>query len=221
MAPLKVRKPTAIMFDIVATATKSFFIDQVLFPYIKKNSKAYLAANWENSVIQHDVMLLREAAKKDKSSVKIADASADADTIQRSVCEYVSKALDELKDNEALTQFRFHILFDGYANGHIETPVYTDVAIQIHNWAVDEKIKLYVFSNGWKEATKRYQVFFCKSPTFVSTPHQRALRPMGKPSGAQGPLVRCANERWRLTKEYLIPAEDQPRRHELAHRRPL
>ena len=93
-------------------------------------------------------MLLREAAKKEKSPLQIADASKDTDIIQQSICEYVNKAVDELKDNEALTQFRFHILFDGYAKGLLETPVYTDVAIQIHHWAVDDKIKLHVFSNG-------------------------------------------------------------------------
>ena len=48
MAPLKVRKPAAIMFDVVATTTKSFFIDQVIFPYIKKNAKTYLENNWSN-----------------------------------------------------------------------------------------------------------------------------------------------------------------------------
>lgn len=156
MAPLKVRKPGAVMFDLVATATKSFFIDQVLFPYIKINAKTYMENNWDNDVLQHDIKLLREASKKDKSAPQVADASADADTIRKSVVVYVSKALDELKDNEALTQFRFHVLFDGYAKGNIETPIYTDVAIQIRHWAVDDAIKLYIFSNGWKEATKRY-----------------------------------------------------------------
>lgn len=46
--------------------------------------------------------------------------------------------------------------FDGYKRGKLETPVYSDVAIQIKRWRCDFGIKLYVFSNGWTEATKRF-----------------------------------------------------------------
>lgn len=46
--------------------------------------------------------------------------------------------------------------FDGYKRQRIETPVYSDVAIQIQKWRCDQEIKLFVFSNGWAEATKRF-----------------------------------------------------------------
>ncbi|KPM05227.1 enolase-phosphatase E-1-like protein 1 [Sarcoptes scabiei] len=46
--------------------------------------------------------------------------------------------------------------FDGYNRNKIETPVYSDVAIQIKHWRITQNIKLYVLSNGWVEATKRF-----------------------------------------------------------------
>ncbi|KAH9403770.1 Enolase-phosphatase E1 [Tyrophagus putrescentiae] len=64
--------------------------------------------------------------------------------------------IDHKKDNEGMTLFRFHVIFDGYAKNRLETPLYTDVAVQMHHWVVEDKVKLYLFSNGWKEATKRY-----------------------------------------------------------------
>lgn len=46
--------------------------------------------------------------------------------------------------------------FDAYSRNLLETPVYSDVAIQIQKWRCDQDIKLYVFSNGWAEATRRF-----------------------------------------------------------------
>ena len=152
MAPLKLRKPSAILFDIIGTATKSYFIDQILFPYIRQNCKVYLENNWDNSILQNDITLLREQAKKDQ--FKIPGSNESDDAIQNAVVEYVNRSLE--LDNEALTQFKFHMLFDGYAKNRIETPLYTDVAIAIRHWAIDDHIQLFVFSNGWCEATKRY-----------------------------------------------------------------
>lgn len=51
---------------------------------------------------------------------------------------------------------RFHVWFDGYDKNRLETPIYSDVAIQIQKWRCDMQILLYVFSNGWAEANKRF-----------------------------------------------------------------
>ena len=38
----------------------------------------------------------------------------------------------------------------------METHVYSDVAIQLQKWRCDLQIRLFVFSNGWTEATRRF-----------------------------------------------------------------
>lgn len=142
MAPLKVRKPAAVMFDLITTTTKSFFMDQMLFPYIRKNCKSYLVNNWSNEVLQADVTLLRKAAAADKGAPPIDPPTAEASAQQTSTSRYIIYALDNLKDSEGMTQFRFHIIFDGYNKGHLETPLYGDVALQIHHWTVEDKVRI-------------------------------------------------------------------------------
>ncbi len=107
MAPLKVRKPAAILFDLITTTTKSFFMDQMLFPYIRKNCKSYLVNNWANEVIQADVTLLRKASLKDPKAPQIPEQSktADAAAVQTATSRYVIYALDHLIDNEGMIRF--------------------------------------------------------------------------------------------------------------------
>jgi len=46
--------------------------------------------------------------------------------------------------------------FDGLKRGKIEMPVYSDVVSKLKKWSTELHIKLYVLSNGWSEATKRF-----------------------------------------------------------------
>lgn len=155
MGPIKVRKPQAIFFDLSGTATKSYFMDSILFPYIKLNCTTYLHNNWDNPVLQRDIELLRKQSREDGGPI-VADADSDKREIQKTILQYVTKCLDELRDNSAINIFRLHMWFDGYHRDKIETPVYSDVAIQIKHWRITQNIKLFVLSNGWIEATKRF-----------------------------------------------------------------
>lgn len=49
---------------------------------------------------------------------------------------------------------RFHVWLDGYERNKLETPVYSDVAIQIQKWRCDLKIRLYAYSSSWSDATR-------------------------------------------------------------------
>lgn len=105
MAPIKVKKPEAIFFDLSGTATKSYFTDKILFPYIKQNCLTFLQNNWDNQVLQRDVERLREQSKND--GPLIANFNSDRSEIQDSICKYVCQSLDELRDNDAINIFRF------------------------------------------------------------------------------------------------------------------
>lgn len=106
MGPQKVKKPQAILFDLSGTATKSYFIDKILFPYIRMNCSTYLSNNWDNEVLQRDVTRLREQSKKDNGP-EIKDAGDDKSAVQESVCNYVLKCLDDLRQNDAIDIFRY------------------------------------------------------------------------------------------------------------------
>ena len=40
-----------------------------------------------------------------------------------------------------------HVCFDGFEKGLMETPVYSDVAIQIQKWRCDQQIRLFAIGN--------------------------------------------------------------------------
>jgi enolase-phosphatase E1 len=156
MANLKVPKPKAIIFDLSGTVVETSFIDEVLIPYIKTNIKSYVEQKWTEKELTKDVERLRAQSQKDESAPKIAGTDAEVAEQQQSVVDYVLFCLDDKKESRALSLFRFHIWFDGYDNNQIQTPVYSDVAIQIKKWKCDLHIKLYVVSNGWVDATKKF-----------------------------------------------------------------
>ncbi len=155
MGQLKVPKPKAIVMDLSGTAVKSAFIDRVLMPYIKNNAKTFIEEKWDNKDVKKDVEALRKEAAKDESGVKIAAAEAPLPEQQQSVVDYVTQCLDSKKESKALSRFRFHMWFDGYDKGTLTTPVYSDVGIQIKSWK-EMDVKLYVLSNTWVEATKKF-----------------------------------------------------------------
>lgn len=154
MVQLKMKKPKAILFDITGTVAKTTFIDMVLLPYVQKYCRNYFAENWNRKSAQSDINNLREQAKQDPEAPKIPDAGASKEDIIKACGEYVDYCFAKKIENKGILLLRFHMWFDGYQQNRLETPVYSDVAVQIQKWRSDLNIKLYVVSNGWAEATK-------------------------------------------------------------------
>ena len=88
-----------LRLDIVATVTKSNFIDRVLFPYIRSNIDVYLSNNWHKPVLQRDVKRLAEQSNSD-GGPKVDPM------VRKSVADYVVRCQDEVRDNEAIRIFR-------------------------------------------------------------------------------------------------------------------
>lgn len=103
MGRIQVKKPKAILFDLSGTATKSYFTDQVLFPYIRNNCEVYLHNNWENAVLQRDIARLREQSNQDGGPKVI---EGDKKETISSIVAYVNKSLDELRGDDAISIFR-------------------------------------------------------------------------------------------------------------------
>lgn len=148
---LKIRKPSAVVLDLLCV-TKANFAEQVLLPYAKQNVASYLEANWSDSEVQNDVQSLREVSLKQDSLKKIDGTSASAETIRKSVVEYVNGALDAGVNNEALATFILNVLADGYSHDRLKTAVFADVAITARTWAMDERVPLYIMSDDSRAA---------------------------------------------------------------------
>ncbi|KAH9394677.1 Enolase-phosphatase E1 [Tyrophagus putrescentiae] len=136
MSQLKVRKPKVILFDIIGTVIKEGWIDKVLFPYIVSTVDDYLAENWGDPVLVRDVELLRAQSQLDAGPA-IVQPGQSVDRIRNSVADYVVRCLEDTRESEAIRIFR-------------------DVARCLGNWAQRDCIDLYVFSNGWSYAMKKF-----------------------------------------------------------------
>ena len=100
--PLKVRKPKAILFDMVGTVIKSNFIDRVLFRYIAENLEVYLKNNWGKKVLMHDIDMLRSESQRGGNPI----AAPNNPGVQKSVEDYVRHCQEQVLNHEAIRIFR-------------------------------------------------------------------------------------------------------------------
>ncbi|KAI2811697.1 hypothetical protein BLOT_002875 [Blomia tropicalis] len=153
---LKFKKPKIVFMDVSGTLTQGTFIPSLLIPYFKKNHRPFLEENIEKPIIGNIIFKLRASASMDAKAPKIAPDMADKSILIDTVSNYVDHCLDNFKENKPLILYRFVVWFDGYDRGLLQTPVYNDVAVQLHKWFDAQGIRLFILSNGWSVATKKF-----------------------------------------------------------------
>ncbi|KAH7640102.1 enolase-phosphatase E1 [Dermatophagoides farinae] len=180
MVQVKVKKPNAVLFDIAGTVARESFVEKLLIPYFKVAYRVYLENNWSKPECAEAVKKLAEAAEKDSKAPKIQMGSSKKNNSQSSVssssmkspsttvsrnrkkdaieqvCRYIQYCMDNEKETKAYAFFRFQVWFDGYDRNKLSTPVYSDVAITVQRWKNTKAIKLYILSNGWAEASRKF-----------------------------------------------------------------
>jgi len=154
MVIVKVKKPQAVLFDLCGTAVHETFVEKVLKPYYQVAYKAYFEVNWEKEECQADVKALAKTAARESFKIDVKAEQKEQIEQLAKYAEKVDKS-GNAQNNVAYVIYRFHVWFDGFERGKITTPVYSDVAVHIQKWC-SAKIKLYIVSNGWAEATKRF-----------------------------------------------------------------
>lgn len=125
MGIIKIKKPKVIVFDVSGTATKSSFIDKLLFPYIKKNLGSYLNEFWEKEVIRHIDKIREEVDKERITNPNMPSIAAKSDTkeiVIESVVKNFFYCLDNKKESNAHQMLKFAIWFNAYKNDRIKTP---------------------------------------------------------------------------------------------------
>ncbi|KAF7494124.1 Enolase-phosphatase E1 [Sarcoptes scabiei] len=157
MVVIKVKKPKAVLFDISGTVARESFVEKILIPYFKIAHRVYMENTWQKPECQECIKQLAEMAQKDVNAPKINLACCDdKKTMIDQVCQCIDYCLVNNKEGKAFANFRFKVWFDGYERQKLTTPVYSDVAVTIQRWKCNQNVKLYVLSNGWTEASKRF-----------------------------------------------------------------
>lgn len=152
---VSVRRPRAIIFDILGTASKSGFLERVLFPYLKSNLDAYLDTHWNKKdfiKLFNKIMEQSIEFNKQEQTTPIVTPHYSGDA-RASLMNFINFVTDNGINATAVTQLRFRVWFEGYQQSRIKTPIYSDVPSKIKQWFA-EGIKFYVYSNTWVAAQK-------------------------------------------------------------------
>lgn len=150
-----VRKPRAIVLDILGTASKSGFLEQILFPYLKINLENYITNHWKDKDfirIYNKILLQSADFHKSEPSTPVVLAHENT-SAKQSLMTFITFVTENGINCPPVTQLRFMVWFEGYQQNKLKTPIYSDVPNQMRVW-FSQGIKFYVFSNTWVAAQK-------------------------------------------------------------------
>lgn len=152
---VQLRRPRAIVFDILGTASKSGFLERILFPFLKINLENYINTHWDKSDFIKLYKRIEEQSiefnrQEPATPVVAPHMAAQAKT---SLLQFINFVTDNAVNSPAVTQLRFKVWFEGYQQSRLRTPIYSDVPNSLKRWYA-EGLKFYVFSNTWVEAQK-------------------------------------------------------------------
>jgi len=139
---------THLLLDIEGTTCPVTFVAEVLFPYAWKALPAFLASHAEDPEIQDLVAQAEEAWLKDDnpSAVALRSQSDQGDASAR-VAAYLQDLIDRDVKLTALKDLQGRIWQNGYAQGELVAPLYTDVPESLHQWHKSGHV-LAVYSSG-------------------------------------------------------------------------
>lgn len=153
VSPVFVRRPRAIVFDILGTASKSGFLERILFPYLKVNLEPYINTHWARKDFAKLYARIQEQSvdfnRTDPNCPLVA--LHERPEAKQSLFNFLNYVTEVGVNSAPVTQLRFKVWFEGYQSSRLKTPIYSDVPNRIRVWFA-EGIKFYVFSNTWVEA---------------------------------------------------------------------
>lgn len=152
---LSVKRPKVVIFDITGTASKSGFLEKILFPFFKDNVEKYVEKNWQKKdfLILYEKIFAQSAEFNRQEPATPLVLPHDNEQGRATFLTFVHFIHDNGVDSPPVTKLRFKVWFDGYQQEKLRTPIYSDVPKRIRKWH-SEGVKFYCFSNTWVEAQK-------------------------------------------------------------------
>lgn len=153
--PVSIRRPRAVVFDILGTASKSGFLEKILFPFLKVNLENYVGSHWNRRDFIKLYQKIQEQSvefNKQEPTTPVVQPH-DSEMARGSLINFINFVTENVINSPAVTQLRFKVWFEGYQQAKIRTPIYSDVPARMRQWFA-EGIRFYVFSNTWVEAQK-------------------------------------------------------------------
>jgi len=148
-----------VLLDIEGTTSSISFVSDVLFPYVRRELRSYLDANWDNEQLIQDIELLRKLAHEDedmgiKNAIQIPeDNGTNKHEIIEAIALNVGKQMDMDRKTTALKQLQGHIWLSGYKQGVLQGHVYEDSYEAFQKWK-NQDLPIFIYSSGSIAAQK-------------------------------------------------------------------
>ncbi|XP_037501496.1 enolase-phosphatase E1 [Rhipicephalus sanguineus] len=146
----------AVVLDIEGTVISISFVKDVLFPFARKNIRAYLESHWEEPELRTIVDQLHTQAIGDvkyHGSVPPIDDPAEAPK-EALIAQLEANLLWQMDaDRKAapLKALQGLVWKEGYASGQLRAPLYPDVVPMLTAWK-SRRLKLAIYSSGSVQA---------------------------------------------------------------------
>ncbi|XP_018799369.1 PREDICTED: enolase-phosphatase E1 [Bactrocera latifrons] len=145
-----------ILSDIEGTTTSISFVKDVLFPYAKTHSKAFLEESWNNAETQSIVQDLRKLPQY-KDYLGPVDEQPTASP--GNVASFLNFLIEKDLKVGPLKTLQGLVWAKGYANGNIKGHIYADVLPAFKRWH-EAGLRLAIYSSG---SVKAQQLLFGQS----------------------------------------------------------
>lgn len=130
----------SILLDIEGTTTPIDFVHQILFPFTRTRTPAYVATNFES--LAPEIEQLRAEHEKDLGYTDDFDPAST-----KSVAKYLAFLIDEDRKSTPLKSIQGKIWKEGYESGELKSVVFEDVPRAFERWTNAGKT-IAIFSSG-------------------------------------------------------------------------
>ncbi|MCM3874015.1 MAG: acireductone synthase [Pyrinomonadaceae bacterium] len=138
-----------ILLDIEGTTTPISFVHEVLFSYARSQVRNYLVDHYESAETVADVAKLRAEHASDVEQnlrppeLVVGRRNAEID----SLVAYVNWLIDRDRKSAGLKSLQGRIWREGYVEGTLKAPLFSDVAPALERWHRDG-LRIAIFSSG-------------------------------------------------------------------------
>jgi enolase-phosphatase E1 len=130
-----------ILLDIEGTTTPIDFVEDVLFPYARKNFADFLSLHATSADVCEDLARLREEHEAD------IRRGLNPPPYDDSAVNYLHWLMDSDRKSTPLKSLQGKIWEKGYQSGELKSRVFSDVPPAFERWRREEKL-IYIFSSG-------------------------------------------------------------------------
>jgi len=140
-------KTRALLLDIEGTTTPISFVHDILFPFARDHVRDYLIRNFEAPEVQEDVAaLFREHSRETASGAQPPQINHASSAVDATVA-YVHWLIAHDRKSPALKSLQGKIWEQGYRDGTLKAPLFTDVVPNLVRLRTLE-LSLAIFSSG-------------------------------------------------------------------------